>query len=152
MEVILLKNVDKLGEEGEIVEVKPGYGRNYLIPQGLARMATKGILKQRREEERQAARRVAHQKENAQEIAEELKDIEVDIRAKVGEEDRIFGTVTTQQIALELAKQGLDVDRRTIELPEDIRRLGVYRATIDLHEEVTAKLTVRVVPEEEEEA
>lgn len=149
MQVILLKNVDKLGEEGEVVEVKPGYGRNYLIPQGLARMATEGVLKQHREERRQQARKRAHKRESAEEVAEEIESIEVEIAARVGEGERIFGTVTTQQIAQELSKQGFDVDRRGIELHEDIRRLGVYHATVNLHGDVEADLTIQVVPEEE---
>lgn len=150
MEVILLKNVDKLGQEGDVVEVKDGYGRNFLIPQGLARMATEGVLRERKEELRQARRRVAHKRENAEEIVEEIENMQVDIPAKVGEGDRIFGSVTSQQIASALASRGFEIDRRNIRLDEDIRRLGVYWATVDLYEDLEARLQVQVVPQEEE--
>lgn len=149
MDVILLKNVDKLGSEGEVVEVKDGYARNYLIPQGLARMATEGAVKALREERRQQARKRAHKEEQAQEVAKELEDLNLKIGAKVGEGERIFGTVTNQQVAVELTKHGFEIDRRDIELEEDIRRLGTYYAQVDLHKEVSAKLTIHVVPEDE---
>ncbi|PSQ89921.1 MAG: 50S ribosomal protein L9 [Bacteroidetes bacterium QS_8_64_10] len=150
MKILLKKNVDKLGSEGEIVEVKDGYARNYLIPQGMARMATEGVVKAYREERRQQARKRAHVQEEAERVAEELGDLDLTVRAKVGEGDRIFGSVTTQQVAVELAKHGFEIDRRDIELVEDIRNLGTYHAEVDLHKEVTGKLTIHVEPEEEE--
>lgn len=149
MDVILLKNVDKLGSEGEIVEVKDGYARNYLIPQGMARMATEGAVKAIREERRQQARKQAHKEEQAEQVAQELEDLNLKIGAKVGEGERIFGTVTNQQVAVELTKHGFEIDRRDIKLDEDVRRLGTYYAQVDLHKEVTAKLTIHVVPEDE---
>ena len=147
MQVILLQDVDNLGEEGEIVTVKAGYGRNYLIPQGMARMATKGAVKARREEMRQQVRKRAQQQQNAEELKKQLEQTEVVVEAKVGEENRIFGTVTSQQVALKLAAQGFHIDRRDIELSEDIRLIGVYTAEVKLHPEVTAQLKVRVIPE-----
>ena len=145
MQVILLKDVDHLGDEGEIVDVKNGYGRNYLIPKGLALMATAGSIRAREEELRQSARKVAQKKEDAQRVARELEDTEVVVAVRTGEENRIFGTVTAQQLAVELAQRGFNVDRRRIEFAEDIRVIGVYTAKVKVHPEVTANVKVRVI-------
>ncbi|NBC87573.1 MAG: 50S ribosomal protein L9 [Bacteroidetes bacterium] len=147
MKVILLQDVEHLGEQGEIHEVANGYGRNYLIPQGIARLATEGAIKQAREEQRQAARKQAAKADEAQDLADELEDMQVVFTAKVGEDNRIFGTVTTQQIAVELANRGYDIDRRSIDLDEDIREVGTYTAHIQLHPQVKAKLSIQVIPE-----
>ena len=147
MKVILLQDVENLGDEGDIVTVKAGYGRNYLIPQGWARIATAGAVKARREEMRQQVRKRAQQRDNADLLKKEIEKVEVVIEAKVGEENRIFGTVTPQQVALKLATQGFSIDRRHIKLNEDIRLIGVYTATVKLHAEVEAQLKLRVVPE-----
>ena len=146
MQVILLKDVDNLGDEGEIVDVKNGYGRNFLIPQGMALMATKGTIKAREEEERQTARKKAQKKKDAERVAKELENMEVVIAARVGEENRIFGTVTPQQLAIELAQRGFDIDRRRIEFTEDIRVIGVYTAKVKVHSDVTANVKVQVIP------
>ena len=145
MQVILLKDVDHLGDEGEIVDVKNGYGRNYLIPKGLALMATAGSIRAREEELRQSARKVAQKKEDAQRVARELEDTEVVVAVRTGEENRIFGTVTAQQLAVELTQRGFNVDRRRIEFAEDIRVIGVYTAKVKVHPEVTANVKVRVI-------
>jgi len=147
MKVILLQDVEHLGDKGEIHEVANGYGRNYLIPQGIARVATEGAIKQAREEDRQAARKRAAAADDARDLANELEDIQVVFTAKVGEDNRIFGTVTTQQIAVELSNRGYDIDRRDIGLDEDIREVGTYTARIRLHQEVEAKLSIQVIPE-----
>ena len=147
MDVILLDNVEHLGEKGEVHEVADGYGLNYLIPQGLARVATDGAIRQLREEERQQARKQAAKKEEAEDVKKELEDMQVVFSAKVGEENRIFGTVTTQQIAVELSNRGYDIDRRDIQLDEDIRYVGAYTATIQVHDDVTASLDIQVIPE-----
>lgn len=149
MKLILLQDVENLGSEGDIVTVKDGYGRNFLIPKGFAVMATKGAEKALQEELRQKSRKIAQKKEDAQRIAAELENMEISVPARVGEENRIFGTVTPQQVAIQLAHQGFDVDRRKIEMNEEIRMIGVYSATVRLHPEVTAQLKVRVVPENE---
>lgn len=151
MQVILLKEVEKLGEEGEIVSVKNGYGRNYLIPQGLARLATPGAIKAQKEEERQASRKRLQEKENAEQLAAEMANMELVVTAKVGEENRIFGTVTSQQVALQLATKGIQIDRRKIELDEDIKVIGVYTASVKLHPKVTATVKVRVEPTTDDE-
>jgi large subunit ribosomal protein L9 len=150
MKVILLQDVDKLGAEGDVVTVKDGFGRNYLIPKKLAVVATPGTVRAREEERRQASRKLTQQKNDALGTAKELENIEIEIGARVGEEERIFGTITSQDIAEELARQGFRIDRRRIELKEDIRMLGVYPVTAKLHAEVTAQFKVRVVPEQTE--
>jgi len=147
MDVILLKDVEHLGEAGEIHEVADGYGRNYLIPQGLARVATDGVVRHQREVQRQQARKEAVKKEQAEELKKELEDMQVVFSAKTGEDNRIFGTVTTQQIAVELSNRGFDIGRRDISLDEEIRHVGVYTATISLRGDVTATLDVQVIPE-----
>lgn len=152
MKLLLLKNVDNLGEEGEIVDVKDGYGRNYLIPQRMARIASDGIIRHHKEIERQRARKKARAQEDAQSLKEQLESTKVVVAAKVGEENRIFGTVTSQQLAVELGKQGFDVDRKDIELDEDIRMIGVYTATVKLHRNVTAALKIEVISESGESA
>ncbi len=147
MKVLLLQDVKKLGQEGEVVTVRDGYGRNYLIPKGLAIQATPSVLKDLAERQRQQARKRARLREEAERVAAELAKTEVIIRAKVGEENRIFGTVTATQVAEYLARQGFEIDRRRIEMPEDIRMLGVYTARIRLHPEVIATVKIRVEPE-----
>jgi large subunit ribosomal protein L9 len=147
MKIILLQDVENLGEEGEIVTVKPGFGRNYLIPKGQALIATKGAVKSRHEEMRQQARKRSQAKDDAVALKQQLEQGEVVVEAKVGEENRIFGTVTSQQVAVKLALQGYNIDRRSIELQEDIRLIGVYTANLKLHTDVVAQLKVRVVPE-----
>lgn len=144
MKVILLQEVEKLGDEGSVVTVKDGYGRNFLIPRGLAKLATPGAVKAWQEERKQASRKLAQRKGDAQTLAAELAKMELVLTAKVGEENRIFGTITAQQIADALAHQGVTVDRRKVELAEEVRHLGVYSAFVRLHAEVTAEVKFRV--------
>ena len=147
MRVILLRNVGKLGDEGDIVTVKAGYGRNFLISQGWARIATKGAVRARRDEMRQQIRKHAQQRDNAELLQKELEKCVVRVEAKVGEEDRIFGTVTPQQVALGLALHGFTIDRRNISFDDDIRLLGEYSATVKIHSDILASVKVHVVPE-----
>lgn len=147
MKLILLQDVDNLGEEGEIVTVKDGYGRNYLIPRGLASVASKGTIRHREEIQRQRSRKIAKAHEDAQEIKKQLETSKVVVAAKTGEENRIFGTVTSQQVAVELNKQGFEIDRKDIEIDEDIRMTGVYTATVKLHKEVAATVKIEVISE-----
>ena len=150
IELVLNQEVKKLGKAGDVVEVAPGYARNYLIPQGLAMRTTPGILKQvekRRELERQ------RQLELKQEATERKKALEaltaLNIEKQVGEGNAIFGTVTSQEVAtLIQEKTGQEVDRRGITLPE-IRKTGTYKAEIKLHPEVTAEVTLQVVASNE---
>lgn len=145
--VVLNQSVSKLGENGDLVEVAPGFARNYLIPQGLASIATKGIVKQveaRREKERQqklAEKQAAENKKVAFKTIGKLT-----IRKQVGEENAIFGTVTTQEIADVIQQQaGIEVDRRGIEVP-DVGTTGDYQAEVRLHPEVTATVDFQVIP------
>jgi large subunit ribosomal protein L9 len=145
--VVLNQSVSKLGNNGDLVEVAPGFARNYLIPQGLANLATRGIIKQvelRREKERQQKLAEKQAAEN-QKVA--FKTIgKLSIRKQVGEENAIFGTVTTQEIADIIKEQaGIEVDRRGIEVP-DIGTTGNYQATVKLHPEVIATIDFQVIP------
>ncbi len=128
------------------MSVKNGYGRNWLIPQGLAQMATPGVVRALEDQMRQQARRRAQERNNAEEIRNQLENVVVKVEAKVGAENRIFGTITPQQVALGLALQGFKIDRRTVTLNEDIKVLGEYKATVKLHAEIHAQLSVHVVP------
>nr|BCX01449.1 MAG: 50S ribosomal protein L9 [Bacteroidota bacterium] len=151
MRVILTQDVEKLGKAGDVVRVRGGYGRNYLIPRGLALVATPGNLKRAEEIRRRQLQREARNRQEAMELAARLADVVVTIPARVGEENRIFGTVTNQQLAEALAEKGFQIDRRKIELPDEIRTLGQYQATIRLYQDITATVTVWVVRAGEEE-
>lgn len=148
MKVILIEDHDTLGIKGDIVDVKPGYGQNFLIPRQMAVVATPSTIKRYAEEKRQAAHKIEAARENAEKLAKRLEGIEVLIPVRTGEENRIFGSVTNQQIADELAAQGFEIDRRKITLSEDVRTTGVYPATVRIHPEITAEVKVKVVPEE----
>ncbi len=147
MKVLLLEEMDNLGEAGEIVDVKDGYGRNYLIPRGLAKMATNGVVKAWQEERRQASRKMSKAKEDAEALAKEMASVEVVVFAKVGEENRIFGSVSAVHVAEGLAKHGIEADRRKITMGDDIKHTGVYIASVKIHPEVVAEVKVRVEPE-----
>lgn len=148
VQLVLNQDVSKLGRSGDLVEVAPGYARNYLIPQKMAVHATPGILKQverRREQERQ---RQLELKQQAQELKTALENVgQFTIAKQVGEEDAIFGTVTDREVAT-LVQQAInqEVDRRGITLP-DISKTGTYKAQIKLHPEVTAVVDIQVVAE-----
>ncbi len=148
MKIILLRDIPTLGTEGEVVSVKAGYGRNYLIPRGWAQLATRGAVRAHADQRRQQIRKHAQQRENADLLREQLEKTELEVGVKVGEEGRIFGTVTTQQVALGLAVQGFSFDRKDITLTEDIRLLGEYSAVVKLHADVEARVKIVVVPEE----
>ncbi|WP_420454880.1 50S ribosomal protein L9 [Rubrivirga sp.] len=148
MKVILTEDHDTLGIKGDVVDVKPGYGQNFLIPRQMAVVATKSTLKRYAEERRQAAHKIEAARGNAEKLAARLDGTEVLIPVRVGEEDRIFGTITTQQVADELATMGYEIDRRKITISEDIRTTGVYSATVRLHPEFTSEVKIQVVPEE----
>lgn len=147
MKLILREDVDKLGDSGDIVEVKAGYGRNFLIPQGKAMMATEGALKQVERMKEQAARRAELTVERAQEMAERLETTSVTIPVEVGEDERIHGSVTTQDIADALAERDIEIDKRKITLDQDIKTLGEYTASINLISEIKAQIKVWVVKE-----
>jgi large subunit ribosomal protein L9 len=147
VQLVLQKDISKLGRTGDLVEVAAGYARNYLLPQKFAIHVTPGILKQverRREEERQ---RLLELKKEAQTIKAVIEGKTYTVSKQVGENEAIFGTVTTQDVAdVVQAKTNKDIDRRTITLPE-IKKLGTYKAEIKLHPEVTATIEVQVTAE-----
>ena len=147
MKVILLQDLDNLGSEGEIVDVKNGYGRNYLIPNRYARLATDSAVRAIEEEHRQQTRKLAQRKEDADNLAREIESLELVVTAKVGEESRIFGTITSQNISDALTAEGITIDRKDIVLEEDIKTLGVYNAVVRVHSEVSATVKFRVDPE-----
>ena len=147
MKVVLRQAVDRLGQLGEIIEVKDGYARNYLIPQKIAYPATKGYLKALEEEKKQLTRRQEKELHTAEKLAAELEKVSLTIPVKVGEEDRLFGAVTSQSITDALAEKGFQIDKRKIELGDQIKTLGVYTVDVKLHSNVSAKIKVWVVKE-----
>lgn len=147
MKVILRKNFEQLGKIGDVVEVKNGYARNFLIPRQIAYTATAGNLRALEEEKVQMAKKEAKDLEVAQLLSAELEKISVTIPVKVGEEDKIFGSVTTQMIADSIKEKGHDIDRRKIEIAEPIKALGIYSVNVKLHQEVTAVVKTWVVRE-----
>lgn len=148
MKVILTEDHDTLGVKGDVVEVKPGYGRNYLIPRQLAVVATASSLKRYAEERRQAAHKIEAKRDQAEALAKRLDGTEIVIPVQTGEEGRIFGSVTTQQIVDELKTLGFEVDRRKVTFSEDVRETGEYPASVRVHPEFTAEVKVKVVPNE----
>lgn len=145
MKVILRADVEKLGSLGDIVAVRPGYGRNYLLPQGLASLATPGNLKVFEQERRKLQAKNDAVRAVAAELAAKIEAAKVVIEVRVGDGDKLYGSVTSSQIATILEEQGVDVDRRKIQLDDAIRALGEYILDVKLHPEVVAKLTVAVV-------
>lgn len=147
MEVILREDVQHLGAMGEVVKVKPGFARNFLLPRGMAVEASrknlaaleheKGLIAIKRERERKVARTEA----------DKLDGLVVEIQARAGEEDRLYGSVTNLDIAQHLAARGVKVDRRRIDLDDPIKRLGTYRIVVGIAHDVKATITVKVLPE-----
>ena len=148
MEIILLKDMDKVGDKYDIVSVKDGYGRNYLIPQGLALIANEANRQQLDEYKAKEAEKEAARKGEFVEMADKLKDKVLKIGAKAGQSGKIFGSVTTVQLAAALNEQfEIEVERRKIELPEEVKTLGEYVAQIKFHPEVIADVKFEVVAE-----
>jgi large subunit ribosomal protein L9 len=148
MEVILREDIEKLGNRGEVVKVAAGYARNFLLPKRLAVAAT-GANRKIVEQERQAhLRREAKENADAQDLAKMMADVIVTIAQKAGENDQLFGSVTSRDIGEGLEKQGYTIDRRKIHLADPIRQLGEFRVPLRLHRDVTVEITVRVVREE----
>ena len=147
MEVILRKDHEKLGTVGTKVVVKDGYARNYLIPRGLAYAATEGALRSLAEERKQADRRSTKELKSSEKLAEELDKVSITVQMKVGEDEKLFGSVTSQMIADSLKEKGLEIDKRIIELEEPIKALGIYTVNVKLHQNVTGKVKVWVVRE-----
>lgn len=147
MEVILRDDVKSLGKAGELVRVKPGYARNFLLPQGLAYEATEGNKKRIVAETRARAVRLAAEKDSAAAAGARLQSVTLTFTRKAGEEGRLFGSITSQDVADALAAQGHAVDRRKIELDHPIKALGDHTVTVRLHPEVHAEVRITVVAE-----
>jgi large subunit ribosomal protein L9 len=148
MEVILKKNVDKLGYANEIVNVKPGYGRNFLIPQGYASLATASAKKAHEEMMKQKAHKENKLELEAQEIAAKLADVTVSIVTKAGENGKIFGSVNTVQLAEALRKEGFDIDRKSLKIKDEpIKEIGTFEAEANLFRGVKQAFKFEVVSE-----
>jgi large subunit ribosomal protein L9 len=147
MELILREDVKSLGKAGELVRVRPGYARNFLLPRGLAYEATEGNKKRIAGETRARAARQATEKAEAEAAAARLGGITLTLGGKAGEEGRLFGSVTAQDIADALARAGHPVDRRRIELEHPIKTLGPHTVAVRLHPDVHAEVRLTVIPE-----
>ncbi len=148
MRLILRKDVEHLGEVGDIVEVADGYGLNYLIPKGMALHATASTVRATQHEQRLREAQIQAAKRSAQDFAGEFSGVELEFSMRVGTDGRLFGSVTNRMLEDALKEKGLEVNRRRILLDEPIKRVGTYDVDIRLHEEVRASLQVRVVPDE----
>jgi len=147
MEVILREDIQGLGYKNDTVTVKPGYGRNFLIPRGMAMIATNSNKKMIEEEIRQAAHKAEKAKKDAEETANEIGDLTLEIKTKAGEKGRIFGAITPIQVAEALAAKGHQVDRKRISFEQKIKELGEYNAILDLHKEVHHPVKLNIVAE-----
>lgn len=148
MEVILKQDMDNLGYADEIVKVRPGYARNYLIPNGLATLATESNRKMLTETQKQRAHKAQKIKGDAESVAKQLEALTLKIGAKVGESGKIYGSVTALQIADALSKHDVIIDRKKIHLDTDhIKTLGAYTATVSLHKDVKVKVNFEVIGE-----
>lgn len=147
MQVILKQDVEKIGQQGEIVDLSKGYVRNFLVPRGLAEVATAGKLEEARNEMEAAAERDRRTAERAEEIAATLNKSVITIEARTGEDERLFGSVTAANIAASIERaRDVHVDRRKIRMNEPIRALGTYQVPIQVHGEIEATVKIIVVP------
>jgi len=147
MEIILKEDITNLGYKNDIVTVKDGYGRNFLIPSGKAVIASTAAKKMLAEELRQRAHKLEKIKNDAQELADKLKDVKLTIATKVSSTGTIFGSVNNVQIAEELAKKGFEIERKIIVIKESVKEIGSYVATIRLHKEISIDIPFDVVAE-----
>jgi large subunit ribosomal protein L9 len=150
MKIILKEDLESLGKCGEVIQVKDGYARNYLFPKNLAIPATKGNLSSIEEITRQKKFRDEKKKKGEEKLKYDLEKISITAEVKVGEEDRVFGSVTSQDIAELLKEQGFEIDKRRIDLEEPIKALGVYTVPVKIHGDVVANLKLWVVKQGEE--
>ena len=144
MRVILLEDVKKQGKKGQTINVKDGYG-NYLITNHLAVLETKGSIKVLDKQNKEAKTNAENILKDAQKLKKQIETLTLEFKVKVGKNEQVFGSISSKQIASELKKQGIDIDKRKINIDVPINTLGVTAVTINLHKEVTAKLNVRLV-------
>jgi large subunit ribosomal protein L9 len=147
MDVILRQDVEKLGNAGDLVSVKDGFARNYLLPRGIAYAATEGNKKRLEAEAKMRVKKAGAQLGVAHELATKLEAVSLTFTMKAGEGDKLFGSVTAADIADRLHAEGFTVDKKTVELPEPIKALGVYKVPVRLHHEVKPEVRVWVVKE-----
>ncbi len=145
MDVILTKDVDKLGSAGEVVKVKPGYGRNYLLPRGLALVATRGNIAEHEHHRRAIAREQERIHAEYKTIAEKLRGTSVSIARKVGKDEKLFGSVGVRDIVDALETQKVSIDKRLVHLPEPIRAVGVFEVPVRFASDIEAMIKVTVV-------
>jgi len=148
MEVILREDIDNLGSRGQVVKVAPGYARNFLLPKRLAVAATEANKKIVEQERQAHLRKEAKAKGEAEDLAKLMANVTVTIAQKAGENDQLFGSVTSKDIAEALAGQNYNIDRRRVQLDEPIKQLGEYKVPVRLHKEVTVEVKVVVAKEE----
>jgi large subunit ribosomal protein L9 len=148
MQVILRGSMEHLGAAGDVVNVKPGYARNYLLPQGLAFEATEANVRRIEREKAQVTKRANDELQAARQRAATFEGVSVTFTARAGEEGKLFGSITTADIAEKLTEQGIEVDRRQIQLDEPIKALGVFSVPVRLHAEVRPELKVWVIKED----
>ncbi len=148
MKVILRQDVENLGSMGEVVTVKNGYARNFLIPRSLAYVSTPKAEKVLEQEKKIYARKMAQEKSAAEILAGQLAELQVSVAMKVGEEGKLYGSVTPQMIAQELALRGFNIDKRHIVIDDPIKSLGVFDINVKLHQEVNVNLKIWVISEE----
>lgn len=147
MKVILKADVKNLGQSGDVITVKDGYARNFLIPKGLALEANFKNVKALEHEKKKIEEFSRKIKSSAESLSSKLSEMILVIKAKAGEEEKLFGSITAMDIAAELKNQGIEVDKKKIQLDEPIKRLGAYSVNIKLHQNIMAKLNVNVVAE-----
>ncbi len=146
MDVLLKKNVDNLGDKDELVSVKPGYGRNFLIPQGMAILATESVKKMHAETLRQRSHKAEKIKAEAEATAKKLEGAKIQVKAKVGENGKIFGSVSNVQLVESINAAGFDIERRKIKLIGDaIKNVGTYQASVQVHKEISITIDFDVV-------
>jgi large subunit ribosomal protein L9 len=147
MEIILRETIETLGQEGDIVKVKPGYARNYLVPRQKAVLVTKASLTRLEKEKQAIAARLADQKKKAEGLAAQLEGKIISISKRVGEEDRLFGSVTSNDIVQALQDSGVTVDKKALIMPDAIKAIGEYKVAVKTGYQTTATVIVQVVPE-----
>ena len=148
MQLVLTEDVPNLGKQGDMVEVKPGYGRNYLLPRGFAYEATPGNLKRIAQEKSRLEAAENERRGAAEELAKKLEEVQLTFSSRVGEEGKLFGSVTSADIATQLAAQGFEIEKRQIDLHDPIKTLGVFRVPVRLHADVKPEVKVWVIKQD----
>tara|TARA_B100000959_G_C14739485_1_gene524443 strand:- start:131 stop:580 length:450 start_codon:yes stop_codon:yes gene_type:complete len=148
MKIILKQSVESLGNAGDIISVKPGYGRNFLIPKGIAVLATDSSIQATKNEIERKAMKDAKNKSDLQLVADKLNNVKLNFTLKAGEDEKLFGSVTTQMISNALDKKGFSIDKKYISLDESIKSLGNHFAKVDFGDEIESRIKLKVIAEE----